>query len=69
LRRPGGRKVHPIRSPAEAAGGENVRMEDTVFEAAGGSQGLLDLAWAWHRRCLADPVVSHACSHPGIRST
>lgn len=38
-------------------------MTDTIFEAAGGSAGLLALAHAWHERCLADPVVSHAFSH------
>jgi hemoglobin len=38
-------------------------MERTVFEAAGGSQALLDLARAWHQRCLEDPMVSHAFSH------
>lgn len=32
----------------------------TVFEAAGGDEGLLRLAHAWHRRVLADEVVSHA---------
>jgi hemoglobin len=40
-------------------------MERTVFEAAGGGQALHDLARAWHERCLQDPVVSHAFSHPG----
>ena len=35
----------------------------TVFEAAGGAQGMLRLADAWHRRVLADEVVSHAFSH------
>jgi len=35
----------------------------TVFEAAGGSDGLQRLAAAWHRRVLADEVVSHAFSH------
>jgi hemoglobin len=40
-------------------------MKQTVFEAAGGGQAFLDLAGAWHRRCLQDPVVSHAFSHPG----
>jgi hemoglobin len=35
----------------------------TVFEAAGGDQGMLRLADAWHRRVLADEVVSHAFSH------
>lgn len=38
-------------------------MQGTIYEAAGGGQVLLELAHAWHRRCLADPVVSHAFSH------
>ena len=39
----------------------------TVFEAAGGTEGLQRLAAAWHRRVMADEVVSHAFSqgfHP-----
>lgn len=40
-------------------------MEHTVYEAVGGRQAIIDLAHAWHRRCLDDPVVSHAFSHPG----
>jgi hemoglobin len=40
-------------------------MEPSVYDAVGGSAGLLRLADAWHRRCLEDPVVSHAFSHPG----
>jgi hemoglobin len=35
----------------------------TVYEAAGGADGLLRLAGAWHARVLADEVVSHAFSH------
>jgi hemoglobin len=35
----------------------------TVYEAAGGSDGLLRLAEAWHARVLADEIVSHAFSH------
>ena len=35
----------------------------TVYEAAGGSDGLLCLAGAWHARVMADEVVSHAFSH------
>jgi hemoglobin len=35
----------------------------TVYEAAGGADGVLRLAHAWHRRVLADEVVSHAFSH------
>jgi hemoglobin len=36
---------------------------DTVYEAAGGSEGLLRLAAAWHARVIVDEVVSHAFSH------
>jgi hemoglobin len=35
----------------------------TVFQAAGGNEGLHRLADAWHRRVMADDVVSHAFSH------
>ena len=35
----------------------------TVYEAAGGREGLLKLAAAWHVRVLEDEVVSHAFSH------
>ena len=35
----------------------------TVYEAAGGDEGLLRLADAWHARVMADEVVSHAFSH------
>jgi hemoglobin len=35
----------------------------TVFEAAGGEQGLLRLARAWHARVVGDEVVSHAFRH------
>jgi hemoglobin len=37
----------------------------TIFEAAGGRDAFLRLAAAHHRRCLADPVLSHPFSHPG----
>lgn len=36
---------------------------ETVYEAAGGADGLLRLAGAWHARVMADEVVSHAFSH------
>lgn len=39
----------------------------TVYEAAGGDDGLFRLASAWHARVLADDVVSHAFSR-GFRS-
>jgi hemoglobin len=39
----------------------------TVYEAAGGAEGMLRLAHAWHERVMADEVVSHAFSH-GFRS-
>jgi hemoglobin len=35
----------------------------TVYEAAGGIDGLLRLAHAWHARVMADEEVSHAFSH------
>jgi hemoglobin len=35
----------------------------SVYEAAGGDEGLLRLAGAWHTRVMADEVVSHAFSH------
>jgi hemoglobin len=35
----------------------------SVFEAAGGNDGLRRLAGAWHRRVMEDEVVSHAFSH------
>ena len=35
----------------------------TVYDAAGGMDGLRRLAGAWHDRVMADEVVSHAFSH------
>jgi hemoglobin len=35
----------------------------TVYDAAGGADGMLRLAHAWHARVMADEVVSHAFSH------
>ena len=35
----------------------------TVYEAAGGMDGMRRLAAAWHRRVMADQEVSHAFSH------
>jgi hemoglobin len=35
----------------------------SVYEVAGGDEGLLRLAEAWHVRVMADEVVSHAFSH------
>jgi truncated hemoglobin YjbI len=40
---------------------------ESVYDAAGGDEGLLRLAEAWHARVMADEVVSHAFSrgfHP-----
>ena len=38
-------------------------MQTSVYEAAGGRNAFIALAVAWHRRCLDDPVVSHAFTH------
>ena len=35
----------------------------SVYEAAGGWDGMLRLAEAWHSRVLADEIVAHAFSH------
>ena len=35
----------------------------SLYEAAGGAEGLVRLAEAWHSRVMADDVVSHAFSH------
>lgn len=35
----------------------------SVYDAAGGTNGLLSLARAWHARVMADEIVSHAFSH------
>jgi hemoglobin len=35
----------------------------TIYEAAGGADGLRRLADAWHARVMADEIVSHAFSH------
>ena len=40
---------------------------ESVYDAAGGDEGLLRLAGAWHERVMADEIVSHAFSrgfHP-----
>lgn len=35
----------------------------TLYESAGGAEGIRRLAQAWHDRVMADEVVSHAFSH------
>jgi hemoglobin len=35
----------------------------TIYEAAGGDDGMQRLARAWHARVMDDEVVSHAFSH------
>jgi len=47
-----------VRLPLRHAG-----QVTNVYEAAGGDEGLLRLAEAWHLRVMADDVVSHAFSH------
>jgi hemoglobin len=38
-------------------------MHRTIFDAAGGMDGMRRLASAWHARVMADELVSHAFSH------
>lgn len=42
-------------------------MDSSVYDAAGGYEGLLRLSRAWHERALADEVVAHAFSR-GFRA-
>ena len=35
----------------------------SVYDAAGGSDGLHRLAEVWHQRVIRDEIVSHAFSH------
>ena len=37
--------------------------ERSVYEAAGGAEGMLALAHAWHARCLADAEAAHPFEH------
>jgi glutathione S-transferase len=52
-------ELPPVRGPFIDSG----HAMHTIYEAAGGSDGILRLASAWHARVLADEVVSHAFSH------
>ncbi len=56
-RNPSAQEMRRLLPVAQA---ENTR---TIFDAAGGLNGLHRLAAAWHRRVMADAVVSHAFSH------
>jgi hemoglobin len=38
-------------------------MHQSMFDRAGGMPGIRRLAEAWHKRVMADEVVSHAFSH------
>jgi hemoglobin len=57
-----------IAHPRTSAAGSHERakmvaVKQTIYEAVGGMDALVRLAHAWHARCLADPIVSHAFSH------
>jgi hemoglobin len=52
-----------LRTISGGAAQYDPRSVQTVYEAAGGYQGLLRLARAWHARVMADELVSHAFSH------
>ena len=68
---PEGYRFTPSRRPAQnhafTAAAARVAWHSgdmqSVYEAAGGSAGLLRLAEAWHSRVMADEIVSHAFSH------
>jgi len=52
----------PSSSRSERPSGHTQAMR-SVYEAAGGNDGVRRLAGAWHARVLADEIVSHAFSH------
>jgi hemoglobin len=58
IERANGNSLLPVTRPA----GEQL----SVYEAAGCAAGMLALAHAWHRRCLADPEAEHPFSHPNL---
>ena len=37
--------------------------DTTLFQALGGTEAVLRLAHAWHKRVMADEIVAHAFSH------
>ncbi len=37
--------------------------EQSIYDAAGGFEGMLKLAHSWHLRVMEDEIVSHAFSH------
>ena len=43
--------------------GLDTETMQTVYDASGGLDGMMRLAYAWHARVLEDEVVSHAFSH------
>jgi hemoglobin len=45
------------------SGGASAPQAQTLYEAAGGDDGLRRLAAAWHARVLADEVAGHPFSH------
>ena len=60
--------MFPCRPARPSRAASRIRIYDprsvqTVYDAAGGYQGLLRLARAWHAKVMADEVVSHAFSH------
>ncbi|QOR69356.1 oxidoreductase [Ruania alkalisoli] len=40
-------------------------MASSIYAAMGGADAVRSLAQAWHRRCLADPILAHAF-HAGV---
>jgi hemoglobin len=40
-------------------------VDDAIFDVMGGADAVLALAEAWHRRCLADPILAHPF-HGGV---
>lgn len=41
--------------------------QHSIYDAAGGADGMTRIATAWQRRAMADQVVSHAFRHAGVK--
>src|SRR5215472_13330818 len=54
-------QCRPMTGPRDQRTGAS--RTTTLYEALGGSEGVLRLAAAWHERVLADEIVAHAFSH------
>lgn len=49
----------PLLATAPGHRHAGVMADTSIYQAMGGAPAVLALADAWHRRCLADPILAH----------